>query len=74
MDTTNPAGHVLRVPTTADAGAVAELLRARDAVDLGRPEVTVGDVARQQHPQHGLVVGLPRCSEGVIAGERRATG
>lgn len=44
MDTTNPAGHVLRAPTTADAGAVAELLRARDEVDLGRPEMTVGDV------------------------------
>jgi len=44
MDTTNPAGHVLRAPTTADAPAVAELLRARDAADLGAPEVTVGDV------------------------------
>lgn len=44
MDTTIPAGHVLRAPTTADAGAVAALLRARDAADLGEPEVTVGDV------------------------------
>jgi len=44
MDTTTPAGHVLRAPTADDAGAVAELLRARDAADLGAPEVTVGDV------------------------------
>jgi mycothiol synthase len=43
METT-PAGHVLRAPTAADAGAVAELLRARDLADLGQPEVTVGDV------------------------------
>jgi mycothiol synthase len=43
METT-PAGHVLRAPTTVDAEAVAELLRARDLVDLGQPEVTVGDV------------------------------
>ncbi len=38
------AGHLLRAPTTADAEAVAELLRARDLVDLGQPEVTVDDV------------------------------
>jgi mycothiol synthase len=44
MDMTIPAGHVLRAPTAADAGAVAELLRARDAADLGEPEVTVADV------------------------------
>jgi mycothiol synthase len=44
MDTTIPAGHVLRAPTAADAGAVAELLRARDVADLGEPEVTVADV------------------------------
>jgi mycothiol synthase len=41
---TIPAGHVLRAPTTADAQAVAELLRARDLVDLGQPEATVADV------------------------------
>jgi len=44
MDTTIPAGHVLRAPTAADAGAVAELLHARDVADLGRPEATVADV------------------------------
>jgi mycothiol synthase len=44
MDQTIPAGHVLRAPTAADAGAVAELLRARDAADLGEPDVTVADV------------------------------
>ena len=44
MDTTIPAGHALRAPTADDAGAVAELLRARDAADLGAPELTVGDV------------------------------
>jgi GNAT superfamily N-acetyltransferase len=43
METT-AAGHVLRAPTTADAEAVAELLRARELADLGRPEVTVADV------------------------------
>jgi mycothiol synthase len=44
MDTTIPAGHVLRAPTAADAGAVAELLRARDRADLGEPDMTVADV------------------------------
>src|ERR687895_21759 len=44
MDITIPAGHVLRAPTAADAGAVAELLRAREAADLGEPEMTVADV------------------------------
>src|SRR5215207_6607486 len=44
MDITMPAGHVLRVPTAADAGAVAELLHARDVADLGEPEATVADV------------------------------
>src|SRR5829696_4692428 len=44
MDTTMPAGHVLRAPTAADAGVVAELLHARDRADLGRPEATVADV------------------------------
>src|SRR5687768_11757480 len=44
MDTTIPAGFVLRAPTSDDAGAVAELLRARDVADLGQPEVTVADV------------------------------
>ena len=44
MDTTIPAGHVLRAPTAADAGAVAELLRAREQADLGEPEMTVADV------------------------------
>ncbi len=44
MDMTIPAGHVLRAPTADDAGAVAELLRARDVADLGEPEVTVADV------------------------------
>src|SRR5215218_7936784 len=44
MDMTMPAGHVLRVPTAADAGAVAELLHARDVADLGEPEATVADV------------------------------
>src|SRR5215216_3189586 len=44
MDTTMPAGHVLRAPTAADAGAVAELLHARDRADLGRSEATVADV------------------------------
>jgi mycothiol synthase len=44
MDTTIPAGHVLRAPTAADAGAVAELLHARDVADLGEPEATVADV------------------------------
>jgi mycothiol synthase len=44
MDTTIPAGHVLRAPTAADAGAVAELLRARETADLGEPEMTVADV------------------------------
>jgi hypothetical protein len=34
----------------------------------------IRDIARQQHAQHGLVVGLPRGTEGVIAGERRTTG
>ena len=44
MDTTIPAGHVLRAPTAADAGAVAELLRAQEQADLGEPEMTVADV------------------------------
>jgi GNAT superfamily N-acetyltransferase len=44
MDTTIPAGHVLRAPTAADADAVAELLRARELADLGEPEMTVADV------------------------------
>ena len=44
MDTTIPAGHVLRAPRAEDAGAVAELLRARDLADLGEPDVTVADV------------------------------
>jgi mycothiol synthase len=44
MDTTIPAGHVLRAPTAADAGAVAELLRTREQADLGEPEMTVADV------------------------------
>src|SRR5688500_1203719 len=44
MDITIPAGHVLRAPTAADARAVVELLRARDAADLGEPEVTVADI------------------------------
>jgi len=44
MDTTIPAGHVLRAPTADDAGAVAELLRAREAADLGGAELTVADV------------------------------
>jgi mycothiol synthase len=44
MDTTIPAGHVLRAPTADDAGAVAELLRAREQADLGEPEVKVADV------------------------------
>ena len=44
MDMTIPAGHVLRAPTAADAGAVAELLRARETADLGEPEMTVADV------------------------------
>jgi GNAT superfamily N-acetyltransferase len=44
MDTTTPAGHVLRAPTAADAEAVAELLRARERDDLGEPEMTVADV------------------------------
>lgn len=44
MDTTIPAGHVLRAPTADDAAAVAALLRARDVADLGEPEVTVADV------------------------------
>ena len=44
MDTTIPAGHILRAPTADDAGGVAELLRARDLADLGEPEVTVADV------------------------------
>jgi mycothiol synthase len=44
MEMTIPAGHVPRTPTDADAGAVAELLRARDVADLGEPEVTVADV------------------------------
>ena len=41
---TIPAGHALRPPTADDAGAVAELLRARDVADLGEAEVTVADV------------------------------
>ena len=44
METTIPAGHVLRAPTDDDAEAVAELLRARELADLGQPEVTVADV------------------------------
>jgi mycothiol synthase len=48
-----PAGHVLRAPTAADAEAVAELLRARELVDLGRAEVTVGDV-RAEWEAHEL--------------------
>jgi mycothiol synthase len=44
MDMTIPAGHVLRAPTADDAGAVAELLRARDEADLGEPEMSVADV------------------------------
>ena len=44
MDMTIPAGHVMRAPTADDATAVSELLRARDTVDLGDPEVTVADV------------------------------
>ena len=44
METTIPAGHVLRAPTADDAAAVAELLRAREVADLGEAEVTVADV------------------------------
>jgi mycothiol synthase len=44
MDSTIPAGHVLRAPTRDDAAAVAGLLRARDIADLGEPEVSVADV------------------------------
>jgi mycothiol synthase len=44
MDTTIPAGHVLRAPRPDDAEAVAELLRARDVADLGEAETTVADV------------------------------
>jgi mycothiol synthase len=47
MDITIPAGHVLRAPTAADASAVAELLRAREAADLGEPEMTVADVTAE---------------------------
>jgi mycothiol synthase len=42
--------QTLRAPTAADASAVAELLRARDLVDLGRAEVTVGDVRADWEP------------------------
>ena len=56
MDTTIPAGYVLRAPTSDDAAAVAELLRARDVVDLGRPEVTVADV-RADWETPGLELG-----------------
>jgi mycothiol synthase len=42
--------QTLRAPTAADARAVAELLRARDLVDLGRAEVTVGDVRADWEP------------------------
>jgi mycothiol synthase len=51
MDTSIPAGHVLRAPTADDAGAVAELLRARDVADLGEPEVTVADVRHDWQAQ-----------------------
>ena len=44
METTIPAGHVLRAPTADDADDVAELLRARETVDLGAAELTVADV------------------------------
>jgi GNAT superfamily N-acetyltransferase len=44
MDTTIPAGFVLRAPVSDDADAVAELLRAGDVADLGEAEVTVADV------------------------------
>src|SRR5215207_7146229 len=39
MDTTMPAGHVLRAPTAADAGVVAELLHARDRAEWEMPGV-----------------------------------
>ena len=44
MDTTIPAGYVLRAPTSDDASAVAELLRVCELADLGQPENTVADV------------------------------
>jgi mycothiol synthase len=47
MDMTIRAGHLLRVPTAADARAVARLLRARDEADFGEPEVTVADVREE---------------------------
>jgi mycothiol synthase len=47
MDMTIPAGHLLRTPNADDAGAVAELLRARDVADLGEAEVTVADVTAE---------------------------
>jgi GNAT superfamily N-acetyltransferase len=44
METTIPAGHVLRAPTADDADDVAELLRARESADLGAAELTVADL------------------------------
>jgi GNAT superfamily N-acetyltransferase len=44
MSTTRPAGHSLRHPTDADAGAVVELLRARERADLGREQATLDDI------------------------------
>jgi ribosomal protein S18 acetylase RimI-like enzyme len=44
ISTRLPAGLALRAPTAADADAVAALLRARDRADVGRGEVTTGDV------------------------------
>jgi ribosomal protein S18 acetylase RimI-like enzyme len=44
MELTIPDGHAVRPATTADARAVADLLRARDVADIGEPEVLVADV------------------------------
>src|SRR3954452_156418 len=47
MFTTRPAGGSLRPPTDADAGAVVELLRARERVDLGREQETLDDLREE---------------------------
>jgi ribosomal protein S18 acetylase RimI-like enzyme len=55
METTVPAGHVLRAPSAGDAAAVAALLRAREAADLGVAEMTVGELRAEWgaiEPEH----------------------
>jgi mycothiol synthase len=47
MSATRPAGSTLRHPTPADAGAVVELLRAREKADLGRGYAVLDDLREE---------------------------